>query len=487
MSVGFVEEIVWWGNDRIGRARPVGPVLCDESLASFCIRMVNERTLYVDSRERASPSIPLTSIPNLNNMIPKIPLEKKLRTSVKAKLNVRKDTPSDYYTVILQVVRQRRRSVIFTPYRLRSEEFDSERGTAIPQHRTREHRAYIEEVNTYLHQQMLILRNLITVMEQEGKPFSAQDVVSRFRLRDDHRYVAGYFRSRIEELHREGKHGSAQSLEYTLRAFLKFAGHRYILMEDLDAPLLQSFRNHLLREGLCPNTITFYLSKLRAVYNRSVLEGYVLRHADPFVSLPLRIAKTPKLALSDDVLRRVALAELCGRQAVARDLFMFSFYCRGMSFVDMAYLRQTDISDGVIHYRRRKTGQLFTVRVLPQTQEIIDRYRSASTPYVLPILESAGPSPIPAQRERELYELYCRRRSDYIHLLRGVSRTLGLDVRLSFNTARHTWASRARRKNISVSVISEGLGHTTEKTTRIYLEEMESSRIDAANIVVTTL
>ena len=152
-----------------------------------------------------------------------------------------------------------------------------------------------------------------------------------------------------------------------------------------------------------------------------------------------------------------------------------------MSFVDMAYLRQTDINEGVIHYRRRKTGQLFMVRVLPQAQAIIDRYRDQSSPYVLPILLTG------AQDEATLYATYCRRRSSYIHLLCQVSRNLGLDERLSFNMARHTWASRARRKNISVSVISEGLGHTTERTTRIYLEEMESSRIDAANLVVATL
>lgn len=440
------------------------------------------RTLCADFYiNNVSVSLHLLQNSKHSGMKTSISTLKKNRTSIKAKLNIRKDTPSDYFTVILQIVRQRRRSVIFTPYRLRAEEFDVHRGVAVSRLRTRERRAYIEKVNTYLHQQIGVLRNLITAMEQEGKPFSARDVVVRFRHRDDNRYVSSYFRVRIEELRREGKHGSAQSLEYTLRAFLKFVGHESLLLEELDVSLLLSFRNYLLCAGLRPNTIMFYMSKLRAVYNRSVLDGYVLCRENPFERLSFRLSKTPKLALSDDVLRRVATAQLPERQAVARDLFMFSFYCRGMSFVDMAYLRQTDINEGVIHYRRRKTGQLFMVRVLPQAQAIIDRYRDQSSPYVLPILLTG------AQDEATLYATYCRRRSSYIHLLCQVSRNLGLDERLSFNTARHTWASRARRKNISVSVISEGLGHTTERTTRIYLEEMESSRIDAANLVVATL
>ena len=56
-------------------------------------------------------------------------------------------------------------------------------------------------------------------------------------------------------------------------------------------------------------------------------------------------------------------------------MFMFSFYCRGMSFVDMAYLQQEDIRDGMIHYRRRKTGQTYSVRIIPEEQSILAPYR----------------------------------------------------------------------------------------------------------------
>lgn len=121
-------------------------------------------------------------------------------------------------------------------------------------------------------------------------------------------------------------------------------------------------------------------------------------------------------------------------------------------------------------------------------QEIIDRYRLCSTPYVFPILSAAGSgSGKTPHNDQQLYELYCRSRCYYLHLLQDIARKLGTDARLSFGAARHTWASRARRKNIAISVISEGLGHTTERTTRIYLEEMEPCRIDEANRIVTML
>lgn len=408
------------------------------------------------------------------------------KTSIKVKLNIRANTPSDHYTVVIQVIRQRRRSLIFTPYRLRTEEFDAERGVAVTRSRSREYRAHIEKINEYVRHRIGELRLVESTLEREGRPFSATEIAHRFRQRNENRYVETYFRSRIEELHCEGKHGSALSLEHTLRVFLKFAGHKLFLLDEVDLPLMIAFRNYLLREGLAPNTTTFYMSTFRSVYNHSIAEGYVIGDKRPFEGLSIRIRKTRKLALSDDVLRKVAQAELTGPQAVARDLFMLSFYCRGMSFVDMAYLQEANVREGVMHYRRRKTGQLFIVRVIPAAQAILDRYRVPGSPFLLPILRDDAPEQKEESRQ-ELYARYVRGRSRYIHLLANLARRLELDVRLSFNAARHTWASRARRKGISVAVISEGLGHTTEKTTRIYLEEMETRRIDDANCIITAL
>ena len=412
------------------------------------------------------------------------------KTSIRARLNVRQDTPSDYFTVVIQVIRHRQRRVIFTPYRLLREEFDAVRGQAVTHLRNREHRAHIKRINVYLRYHMTLLGRLAALLERSGKPFGAAEIADLYRQRADNRYVATYLRSLVVELRREGKYGSAQAFEHTLSAFQRFSSNQPLLLEDLDAPHVQAFRDYLLRRGLRANTVGFYLGKLRAAYNRSVAEGYMEQDRKPFEGLILKSEKTTKLALNDTLLRQVATVQLTARQRVARDLFLFSFYCRGMSFVDMAYLRHEDIRDGVIRYRRHKTGQLFAVQVLPDVQALLDRYRDGSSPYVLPILageDSGAVAGEAALSGRMLYERYLQNRGRYLHLLQDVARKLGPGAHLSFNTARHTWASRARRMDIPISVISEGLGHTTERTTRIYLEEMESRRIDEANRLVTAL
>ena len=240
----------------------------------------------------------------------------------------------------------------------------------------------------------------------------------------------------------------------------------------------------------------------RAVYNKARRKGYAPKGATPFEGVSFRIEETRKLAISAQTLRRLVELDYSRNisLAIARNLFLFSFYSRGMSFVDMAYLRQSDIYDGAIHYRRHKTGQLFTVRIVPQLQAIIDHYKKLNPPWVLPLMMDAEPdgsyrslvcrSDDPQVRkdyETRLHLRYKYARSNFWRYLRYISRDLGLERNLSFNVARHTWASLAQDKDIPVTVISKSLGHTSEKTTHIYLSELNPEKIDLANRLVTRL
>ena len=156
----------------------------------------------------------------------------------------------------------------------------------------------------------------------------------------------------------------------------------------------------------------------------------------------------------------------------ARDMFIFSFCTRGMSFVDMAYLRKTDLANGYITYRRKKTGQLLTVEWTRQMQDILDKYPPNPTRYLLPvILREDG-------RERNQYQ---NEMTKINRRLKEVARLACLSVPLSLYYSRHSWASIARRKDIPLSVISEGLGHDSETTTQIYLDSIKSYEVDRAN------
>lgn len=161
--------------------------------------------------------------------------------------------------------------------------------------------------------------------------------------------------------------------------------------------------------------------------------------------------------------------------AYARDLFLVSLYLRGMAFVDMAYLQKSDIQHGVATYIRRKTGIRLSIKMEPCLQEIIDRYQEKTihTPYVLPIITSPD--------EKQAYREYQNGLSYYNKQLKRLSEMLGYNIPLSSYTPRHTWATTARDNNIPLSVISAGMGHSSENITRIYLSSLDNSVIDKAN------
>jgi Phage integrase family. len=154
---------------------------------------------------------------------------------------------------------------------------------------------------------------------------------------------------------------------------------------------------------------------------------------------------------------------------------MFSFYTRGMSFVDMAFLKKKDLQNGILTYRRKKTGQQLFIKWEKPMQELIDKYNTSETSYLLPIIQNNGVD------EWHQYQNEAHRIN---RNLKHIGKQIGLGIPLTTYVARHAWASIAQSKNVSLPVISEALGHDSEQTTRIYLASLDTSIVDKANSLI---
>lgn len=274
-----------------------------------------------------------------------------------------------------------------------------------------------------------------------------------------------------------GRSRTSETYRSALRSFSVFCGHRRPTADDINASLIEDYENYLVRRGLSPNTTSFYMRVLRAAYNSAVISGLTVQRS-PFVRVYTGIGRTVKRAVPIPVISRIKNLDLSGKPSfeLTRDLFMFSFYTRGMSFVDMAYLCKNDLKDGVLSYGRHKTGRRLNIKWEKCMQDIVDRYSALTgdTPFLLPILKDS--------KDKEVL------RRSYCTALRWVNRNLkklgelaGCKIPLTTYVARHTWASTAYARNIPVAVISEGLGHESEKTTRVYLKSLDDDVINRAN------
>lgn len=417
-----------------------------------------------------------------------------MKTSIRARLHHRVDY-AGRYALVVRVVHNRRSSTVTTPYRLLPAELDARHDCAVASgSRGREYAAFIREVNDYLTTCIRVLRSAARRLEERGRPYLCSEVTAAYRHGTDNRYFETYAGHVIAELESLGRFGTAQSYRSLVNAFTRFRGSRSYRFDQLDAATVSAFEKHLELRGNKRNTVSFYLRTLRALYNRAKAEGYVPPNKKPFAGISFKAADTAKLAVSRSLLRRIAAAELDdGVLAEARDLFMFSFYARGMSFVDLAYLQRDDIWNGAIHYDRNKTHQAFNVSVTRPMHQIMTRYNDPASPWVFPCMargmREAGLgacAPGESFSGAQLYDFYRRALHYYLERLKEVSGRLGCR-RLTFNVARHSWASQAQELGVPVQHISQGLGHTSERTTRIYLAGLGNPVLDKINEKVTKL
>lgn len=323
-------------------------------------------------------------------------------------------------------------------------------------------------------------------LDAEGVPYTADDVIHEFNRVCNEYSLNSFMEGVIERLRLNGKIRTSETYKSALSSFTKFLATYHqtigngqkndIMLDCIDSETMEAYEAWNLNRGVTPNTISFYTRILRAVYNRAVEQG-IIESRNPFKHVYTGIDKTVKRALTLQAIKRIKAADLSSAPILdfARDMFLMSFFFRGMSFIDMAYLRKTDLKDGYVTYRRRKTGQRLTIRWTKEMQKILDKYPANESDYLLPII-----------KERGINELYTYRNtgSSINRSLKKIAHRLNLDIRLTMYVARHSWASAAKTKGIPISVISEGMGHDSELTTQIYLTSLDTSVVDRANSLI---
>lgn len=270
--------------------------------------------------------------------------------------------------------------------------------------------------------------------------------------------------------------------------FLLTRQKRDVAFRKLTPLLISDYEAWLQVEGLCRNTTSFYIRALQSVYNKAVRQG-LTDDRKPFQGVYRGVAKTVKRAIASNEIRRLKALDIRAslmrkgladrrldkqqRQLeFARDLFIFCFCARGLTFVDLAHLRKSNVVGSTLVYVRRKTKQRIEVQIEPMMQAILDRHPS-STAYLLPILTKTA-------NEKAVFQQYRYALALYNSHLAMLGEMLG-GLKLTSYVSRHSWASAAYQHRVPLSVISQSMGHDSEKTTEIYLKSLECNVINKTN------
>jgi len=336
--------------------------------------------------------------------------------------------------------------------------------------------AIVQSIIRKLRSDMERLSAIIERFESQSRNYSSDDVVEEFRHTGGENTFFIFMENAIERLRQLNHSGTAKNYSAALGSFKRFRNNEDIRMGAIDHILMEDYQAYLASVGVVPNSISFYMRILRAVYKRAVEQELTIDR-NPFRTVFTGVEKTLKRAISISDIKRIRNLDLSLKPNLefARDLFLFLFFCRGMSFIDAAFLKKSDIQNGMLTYRRHKTGQSLHIKVIRQIEEIINRYSNKNSPYLLPVITRPG------EDERRQYESALRRVNKSLKTITGMIR---LPVTLTTYVSRHAWATIAKSKNIPVNVISDALGHDSIATTQIYLASIDTSTIDRANELI---
>lgn len=392
--------------------------------------------------------------------------------NVKFRLSAVSGKPGNLY---YRVCHEREVRHIVTPYQLYPTEWDARR--ELPCKPKNEERAsYVVDIRKCIFQEITRFKRIVGQLDQHGADYTVDYLVEEMEKYEHEYTFYNLMKEQIAKKQDKGKIRTAETYTVALNNFRKFRQGVDIPVDMITSSEIERYEIWQERRGISNNTISFYNRVLRAVYNRAVKKG-LTDNKRPFRDVYTGVGQTVKRAIPLSGMKRLMNLNLSHNPKMdfARDMFMMSFFLRGMSFIDMAFLRKEDLKNGFITYRRHKTGQLLNIRWIKEMQKIMDKYPRNKTKYLLPILITNE------RNERVAY----RNSADRINRqLKSLGSMVGVGGPLTLYCARHSWASIAKSKGIPISVISEGLGHDSENTTKIYLASLDTSAVDRANVKV---
>ncbi len=314
--------------------------------------------------------------------------------------------------------------------------------------------------------------------------FSLTDVKNKIRTpvnKNNGIKILSFYSTVIEELENQGRIGYAKvfiSSRDSLKKFLKgidktFAG---FTKQDFDG-----YEKHLLENIKQESSISFYIRTFTRMWNIAIERGNCAKEHHPskhFKFKAYRRFKTKKRAISAETMKLIESLELerSSRLFRSQQYFLFSYYARGINFIDLAKLKHKENLNGnELTYVRSKNKRRYQFKLHTKALSIIKIFSNyhlqSDCHYIFPILQLLHNSPkkIDARIDSALKDL----NED----LSQISKMVGAEKHLTSYVARHSFATNLRRKNVNINIIQEALGHETESQTMTYLEELDDSVI----------
>ncbi len=284
----------------------------------------------------------------------------------------------------------------------------------------------------------------------------------------------------IERMNKLGRNGNALAYKYAKDQLEKFAPE--LNFTDINRTLLENFKQHKKEEGLKNTSIRTYLYEIRAIYNKAVRLGNC-EDSRPFTGLffdlPVRVRRNKNEYLDREGIQKIINAKgLSKEQQMSVDLNLLQFYFCGTDLVDVYYLKKSQLVNGRAFFKRAKLGLRayeFDMLVLPEAQEIIDKYRADDEVYIFPW-----------RKDEVGYKTF---RSNHNRKLERVRKKLKIELmpkggKLTSKVVRHSFATLGKFAGVDPDIMRELMGHERNDIDTAYKDKFPSKIRDKAQHLI---
>ena len=324
------------------------------------------------------------------------------------------------------------------------------------------------------------LRKQILELKAEEKEFTASTLIKSKEERKV-KTVHDFYNELIEEMELTNKIGNSRVYKDSLRSLEIYYKDRLdIPFSSIDMEFLLEYEKFLRLKDCKESSMNLYFRTLRSTYNKAIERKYAKRDTYPFNDFKISkfSIKTDKRAISKDNIKLIMNLDLSKEKEyiqLSRDLFVFSYFCSGISFSDMANLKASNIANDRLIYTRQKTHRKINVPILDEAREIMKKYIDSNNEYIFPIVNHTI--------HKTKMQQYNRKKKVILKVnryLKKISRMVGVEVNITTYVSRHSYATVLKNSGVNIALIGETLGHSDLKTTQIYLDSFENSQIDEA-------
>ena len=334
-----------------------------------------------------------------------------------------------------------------------------------------------EEIQQIITEKIRLYQEQVLDYKMHDKDFTAKSLIEKVNKPVKLKTVESLFNAQISNLQNGNRTGYAMTFKRLKSSLIDFNKHLDIYFSDIDVSFLKNYEAWLRGKGLKENSIGIRIRTLRVLYNIAIEENIVKAEHYPFGSFKVArlCQKTAKRAISKKNIQKVINYQgKTDYEKLAIDLFAFSYLTAGINFVDMAYLTQKNIIENRLTYVRKKTKKVITVPLHKEATAILEKNKQNNCPYLFPILSPFHKTT--QQKDNRVHKVIGKVNK----CLKEIGKELKLPIDLTTYVARHSFATVLKRSGVSTSIISESLGHSSERITQVYLDSFENSQIDAA-------